>query len=168
MIGIAMIVLSCVAAVLGITHSHAAEEADRSYKGLTRLGVGLIALATLGMTFGVIKEVAGIRGAQRAAEAEAQRTELLKEMHTDIAALADGVDDPVIAGRLVRLRDGIAAAASSAREGDFSLSDFSRSDFTAGNFTQASFRDALFDQADLSGAALSTAIVDADTRLPTP
>jgi hypothetical protein len=166
MLAIVVIVLSFIAALLGLVNSHVAKPGERSYKGLTRLGLTLVVLATLGMIFGVVKEISGIRAAAQLAQAERERSQMLKEIYAQVVGAKGATTDPKVVEQLAKLADRISAAASLSRESNFRMSDFSRSDFTAGNFTQASFRNALFREADLRGADLGTALIDEKTRLP--
>jgi hypothetical protein len=168
MLAIVVIVLSFIAALLGLANSYAAKPEERSYTGLTRLGLALVVLATLGMIFGVAKEISGIRAAAQLAQADRERSQMLKEIYAQVVGAKGAATDPKVVEQLAKLADQISAAASLSRESDLRMSDFSRSNFTAGNgnFTQASFRNALFREADLRGADLGTALIDEQTRLP--
>lgn len=166
MLAITIIVISFIAGLLGVAHSHSAKSGRRSYKGLSGLGLTLVALATLGMVVGVAKEISAIRAATLLAEQEAERDQMLKEMYAVVVGAKTSTTDTALGAQLETLADRIAAAASRSRESDYRLSDFSRSDFSGGNFTQATFRGALFREADMRGADLRTALIDEQTRLP--
>jgi hypothetical protein len=166
MLGIAVILVSFVVAVLGLLHSHAAKPGEAATWGLTRLGLILLVVSFIGLLVGVAKEVATLRSGAEAKEWQVRTTEQLKKIDADLRGAQARVADPDVAAQLGRLADHISATASRSRSSDFSMSDFTNSNFRYGNFTRASFQGALFRDADLRGADMSTALIDAETKLP--
>jgi hypothetical protein len=167
MLGIGLIVISFVAAILGLLHSHAAKPGDVAIWGLTRLGLALVIVSSIGLLVGVVKEVTDLRSGAEAKRWQSQTTEDLKQIHAALRGTGAKVADPAVAAELGRLADQISATASRSRGSDFSMSDFTESNFRHGNFSWASFQGALFRDADLRGADMSTALIDANTKLPT-
>jgi len=84
MLTIVIIVLSFIAALLGLAHSHAAKPGERSYKGLSRLGLVLVVLATLGMIFSVVKEISVTRETGQFTEREKKRHAVVIEKLKEI------------------------------------------------------------------------------------
>ena len=185
MISIITLILSFVLAVLGFVHSHAASQDSTALFGMTRIGVCLILVATLGFAFGIIKEIQGISESRKLRDAENERTQMLKELHAKIIGEAEDAS-PEAAEQLKEIGDRIRMAVSRSRESDFSMSDFARSNFVQGrfkeanfalsefsgaNFKQSLFRDSVFTEAvfsgsDFRGADLRGIVVDKDTKLP--
>jgi hypothetical protein len=166
---IIVIVISFITALFGVLHDYAAKSDRRSYGGLTRRGLMLVALASLGMIFGIASAIGGIRSGNEITNKLDEDTILLREIYPIVVGSKSELasSNPARAEQLGRIAERISAAASLGRKSNFSMSDFSESDFSRGNFTRASFRDALFREADLRGADLSTAKIDESTRLPT-
>jgi hypothetical protein len=166
MLGIGVVVISFVVALLGLLHSHAAKPGELAIWGMTRLGLVLVIASSIGVLVGVFKEVATLRSGAEAKQWQAQTTEDLKQIRAAVLGAQTKVADPAVAAELGRLADQISATASRSRGSDFSMSDFTGSSFRYGNFSRASFQGALFRDADLRGADMSTALIDADTKLP--
>ena len=106
MISIITLILSFVVAVVGFVYSHAASSGSTAIFGMTRIGVCLIGIATLGFTFGIIKEVQGISESRKLRDAENERTQMLKELHAKIVGEAE-VASPEVAQRLKEISDRI-------------------------------------------------------------
>jgi pentapeptide repeat protein len=166
MLGIGVIVISFVVAMLGLLHSHAAKPGDLAIWGLTRLGLVLVIVSSIGLIVGVVKEVEAARSGDEAKKWQAQTTMELKQIRAALLGTQARVGDPTVAAELGRLADQLSATASRSRRSDFSMSDFTESNFRHGNFSRASFQGALFREADLRGADMSTAVIDASTKLP--
>lgn len=166
MLGIGVVLISFVIALLGLLHSHAAKPGELAVWGLTRLGIVLVVVSSIGLVVGVTKEVRDLRSGAEAKRWQSQTTEELRQIHAALRGAQVKVADPAVAAELGRLADQISAAASRSRGSDFSMSDFTGSNFRYGNFSRASFRGALFHDADLRGADMSTAIIDSETKLP--
>ena len=167
MLAIIVMLVSFVSAVLGLFHSHAAAEGNRTIWGLTPLGLTLLTLSIIGMAGGVMKEIGTIRSGARAERWQGETTDLLKQVRADVLGIKEQVREPQVAAQLDRLADRLSAVASRSRGSDFSMSDFTNSNFRMGNFSGANFQQALFRHANLRGADLSTATIDDTTMLPT-
>jgi uncharacterized protein YjbI with pentapeptide repeats len=111
--------------------------------------VALVVVASVGMVFGVAKEIEGIRS-------ENERTQRLQAIYAKVNGVRQTTTDPTQVAQLTNIADQVYAAASHSRRSEFSRSDFSQSDFSYGNFTEASFRGALFRDADLRGVLTDT------------
>jgi hypothetical protein len=167
MLGIGVILIAFVVAILGLLHSNAAKAGEAAIWGFTPLGLTLLVISFIGFLVGVAKEVATLRSGAAAKQWQEQTSEELKQIHAALRGAQTLATDPTVAAQLGRLADQISATASRSRQSDFSMSDFTASNFRHGNFSRASFQGALFREADLRGADMSTALIDASTKLPT-
>jgi hypothetical protein len=162
-------VVSFVVALLGVIHSHAAKEGQIRIIGLSRLGVVLLLLSTVGVVAGIVGQVSDSKDAR-------EQRELLRGVYAELKGIQGKPIDPAFAERLSAITNRISAVASQSRGSDFSLSGFSESDFQRGNFSRANFdgalfadaafRHAIFAGADLRDADLSRALINSNTRLP--
>jgi hypothetical protein len=175
MAGIIVTILSCVVAIAGFVHSHAAPEGNKGLLGLSRLGAALILLSGVGGIVGVAKAISDAKEAAAERQWRDSTMSILQTVYVQLTGLPAPAD-PVLRKQLAQAIDWISAVAISSRGSDFSKSDFTATEFRFGKFVGAdfyaslfhgaSFIDARFDGADFSGADLSAATIDLRTRLP--
>src|SRR5437868_4926893 len=85
--GIIVTVISCIVAIVGLVHSHAAPEANRGVFGLSRLGVALIVLSAMGGVVGVIKAVSDAKEAIADKEWRENTTKMLQVVYVQLTGL---------------------------------------------------------------------------------
>jgi hypothetical protein len=173
--GIIVTIISCIIAVVGFIHSHAAPEGNKGLFGLSRLGVALILLAMVGGIVGVIKAVSDAKEAADDRKWRESISSQLQVVYVQLTGLQVAAD-PQLRKQLAQATDRISAVATISRGSDLSMSDFTGTEFQYGRFLGADFRfaqfegatftDAQFQGADFSGADLSSATISATTRLP--
>ncbi len=170
-----ILITSFIIALLGFIQSNRADPNDVAFLGLTRIGMGMICIAALGFSAGLIKEY---KESIKAKEAESREVQTSQQIKIILAKL-DGIQqatDPETSTQIGKVVEGLNSVASLRRYSDFRMSDFSKSNFSKAlfkesNFDRASFanasmKDTIFPNADLSGADLSRAIIDKNTKLP--
>lgn len=181
MLGIIIIVASFAIAAFGFFNDNKAKAQDKKYIGLTRTGLILLSIATVGLIAGVIKE---IKLGNEAKTIKGEREELIqnvKETHAMLKGLYETVDNPEIKENISRVTNKLETTEAILRGTNFSMSDFTNSDFAQGMFRNVNFygsafdgsyfKDSrfigsIFDSADFRGVDLSKIIFDETTKLP--
>jgi hypothetical protein len=84
MTGIIVTVVSFVAAVLGLVHSHAAPEGQKGILGLSRLGATLVLLSIVGVAAGVFSQVSASKAAGEDKKWREETTALLRNVNAQL------------------------------------------------------------------------------------
>jgi hypothetical protein len=149
--GIIVTVVSCIVAIVGFVHSHAAPEGNKGTFGLSRLGVALILLSAVGGVVGIMKAVSDAKEAANEREWRQKTTSMLQVVYVQLTGLQAHAD-PAFRKQLAQATDQISAIATMSRGSDFSMSDFTGTEFRDGKFIGADFQQALFQGASFYGA----------------
>jgi uncharacterized protein YjbI with pentapeptide repeats len=157
---------SFVVAVLGFVQSSQANPNDAVLFGLNSLGVGMIAVATLGFVAGLFKYYQDGKNARETQQREEETRNQIQLILAKVNGVQESTTDPELSDQIGKIAEGLSSVASLRRRSDFRMSDFSDSHFGQALFRGANFHGASFPHADLSGADLSEAITDEQTKLP--
>jgi uncharacterized protein YjbI with pentapeptide repeats len=146
MIAIAIILISIASLLLGVFHDHKAARARKSFFGLTRLGMSLVALSVVGLALGIAKQLSDVKQ---------------KNKNTRLCWAASG--NRSLMSRTIELQ--------TCRTTISAIPILTEVTFHCASFRDSLFRDAdlagaVFQNANLSGADLSTAVIDKNTILP--
>jgi hypothetical protein len=153
----ALIILSIsfTTALIGIIQNNKSTSEQRSFYGMTRIGIILLSLATIGFIFSAGKQVVDSREAARIREKADASGKTLQAVNAKIDYLIKNTKDPDLLKGLEGIRDRIEITALRSRESRINLSDFSRSLFNKGNFWQCFFRDGNFKDAAFDGSTFN-------------
>ena len=155
MTALIILFISLATAAIGIIQSNKASPEKRSLLGMTRIGVILLSLATIGFIFTAAKQFMDSREASRTRAKADISARTLQAVNAKVDYLIANTKDPDLLKGLEILRDKIEISALSSRESRIDLSDFSRSLFNKGNFWQCFFRDGNFKEVAFDGSTFN-------------
>jgi hypothetical protein len=127
MIAIAIILISIASLLLGVFHDHKAARARKSFFGLTRLGMSLVALSVVGLALGIAKQLSDVKQ-------DDDRTQKLNAIYAKVVGEQKAAQDPKQAALLGSIGQQISDVANH-RASNLPNNDFSYSYFDRGNFS---------------------------------
>ena len=150
MLGIIIIVTSFGIATFGFINDNKAKAQDKKYIGLTRTGLILISIATIGLIAGVSKEINSMNDAKKLKNEREELIQIVKESNAMLKGLSNSIEDPEIKADLSKVTNKLETSHQILRESNFSMADLSDSDFSSAMFRDVNFYNTAFDFSDFS------------------
>ena len=181
MLGIVIIAASFTVAIFGFVKDNKAKQEDKKYLGLTKSGLILIGIATIGFVAGITKEVNSINDAKKVKSEREELVQTVKETNAMLKGIYASTDNPEIKEGISKATEKLEMTKAILAESNFSMSDFTNSDFAMGMFrnvnffssafdgsyfNESRFIGAKFDSADFRGVDLSKIVYDETTSFP--